>query len=402
MIWLLAGLVLIALATLAAWMLVRRWQMRRWLLPYVWSWRRRRRIRTGEDVHLLLCIADHYEPKAYKADVETGMRRVRHWVEEYPRQFSRFRDRDGRPPRYSFFFPAEEYEPQYLDALGTLCRAGFGEVEIHLHHHNDTPAGLRDKLIKFRDQLIHRHGLLSHDRHTGAPAYGFIHGNWALCNCRPDHMWCGVDNELDILRATGCFADMTFPSAPHPTQPPILNQIYYACDRPGQPRSHELDWPVTQAHPDNAVLLIQGPLLVDWGQRRWGLVPRLENACLQATQPPSMDRLDSWLRAHVQVPQRPDWFFVKVHAHGAPEDAHEVLLGDPMVRFHEGLARRMQEDPHFHVHYVTAREMANLVVAAEAGFAGTVNEARDYQWVSNIHTTAEEIDSQDLRTCVNA
>ena len=58
----------------------------------------------------------------------------------------RFRDSDGRPPRHTFFYPPEEYEPQYLDALTELCQAGFGEVEVHIHHRHDTAESLRDKL----------------------------------------------------------------------------------------------------------------------------------------------------------------------------------------------------------------------------------------------------------------
>ncbi len=90
------------------------------------------------------------------------------------------------------------------------------------------------------------------------------------------------------------------------------------------------------------------------------------------------------MRARVQFPARPDWFFVKLHAHGAPQESHEALLGEPMVRFHQDLARRAREDAHFHYHYVTAREMFNLVKAAEAGWQGSVAAARDYQLVSNL------------------
>ena len=383
MLWMGLGLGMLAAPAALALVFLRRWHMSRWVVPYLRTWRRRRAVQAGEEIHLLLCIADHFEPKANEADLETGRRRVERWLHDYPRQFARFRDRDNRPPRYSFFFPAEEYESTYLDALGQLCRAGFGEVEIHLHHHDDTAASFRAKLLAFRDQLHHRHGLLSHDRHSGAPAYGFIHGNWALCNSRPDGAWCGVNNELAILKETGCYGDFTFPSAPDPTQPPILNTLYFAADCPGQSRSHEIERPLGAEPPADALLMVQGPLLIDWGQRKWGFLPGLENACLQATQPPTPARLDAWLQARVQAPGRADWFFVKLHAHGAPEDAHEVLLGEPMVRFHEELARRMANDPHFHVHYVTAREMANLALAAAEGFKGPVNEARDYRWVSN-------------------
>jgi hypothetical protein len=43
------------------------------------------------------------------------------------------------------------------------------------------------------------------------------------------------------------------------------------------------------------------------------------------------------------------------------------------------LAERAREDARFHVHYVTAREMYNLARAAEAGWDGTVEGARDFE-----------------------
>lgn len=374
-------------AALLAWLVYRRLARRGygWLAPYLLSRARRRAPRQGEPIHVLLCITDHYEPKAGGASVERGRQRVDHWRREFPRQFARFRDSDGKPPRYSYFFPIEEYEPEYLDALAELCRAGYGEVEVHLHHRNDTAENLQASLVAFRDLLVQRHGLLSRHRETGEVQYAFIHGNWGLCNSRPNGDWCGVNNEIPILKETGCYADFTFPSAPDPTQPPKVNRIYYAVDRPGQPCSHHSGWDIGQRPiPPEALLLIEGPLLLDWSRRKWGLIPRLENACVQATQPPSMARLENWLRARIQVPGRPDWYFVKLHAHGASENAHEVLLGEPMVRFHEALAERAAREPSFHFHYVTAREMYNLAKAAEAGFKGSVAEARDYLLVSHV------------------
>ena len=353
------------------WVLRRR-HLDRWIWTYIQESTRRRAPRPNEDVHVLLCIADHYEPRFGGVSLEHGQRRVQHWVEQYPRQFARFRDSDGRPPRHSFFYPAEEYAPELLDALTVLCAQGFGEVEIHLHHDNDTPENLRRTLEQFRDTLAGQHGLLAR-RATGEVAYAFIHGNWALCNSRPDGRYCGVENELEILQETGCYVDMTLPSAPSPTQTPIINRVYHARQRPGRCAHHH------PCSPDEGLMLIQGPLLLDWGKRKLGLLPGIENACLQATQPPSLARLQLWLKARVQVPQRPDWYFVKLHAHGAPEDAHDVLLGDPMVRFHEALADEAKRNSRFHFHYVTAREMYNLARAAQQGYQGTVANARDYE-----------------------
>ncbi|MBO0701213.1 MAG: hypothetical protein J2P46_22640, partial [Zavarzinella sp.] len=313
------------------------------------------------------------------ASMGQARERVRRWVEEYPKLFSAFRDSDGRPPRHSFFYPEEEYEAEFLDDLAGLCRQGFGEVEIHLHHDNDTAENLRRTLTGFKRVLSERHGLLSHDRATGAVAYGFIHGNWALDNARSDGRWCGVNNELDVLRETGCYADFTLPSAPSETQTRTINRIYYAVDDPARPKSHDRGVAVgTARRPDRALMLIQGPLCLDWGRRKAGVVPRIENANLQGTQAPTGQRLDLWLRCRVQVPTRPDWFFVKLHTHGANEANMPVLLGEPMARFHQLLRDRADRDPAFRFHYVTAREMYNLAVAAEASHTGNVLLARDF------------------------
>ena len=364
----------------AAWE-VRRRGYDRWVLPWLLQcWRRRRHpTPPGGPVHVLLCIADHYEPRAGGVDPGTARARVERWVRDYPRRLGGFRDSDGRPPRHTFFYPYDEYDPEHVAALAGLCRAGFGEVELHLHHDGDTADSLRAKLLEAVAVLAGRHGLLPRDRRTGRTAYGFVHGNWALDNSRPDGRWCGVNNELDVLRETGCYADFTFPSAPGPTQPRKVNSLYYAVDDPDRPRSHDrgVDFG-TAPEPPGALPLLQGPLLLDFRRRRWGLIPTTENGCLQASQPPSPERLELWLRARVRVPARPDWYFVKLHAHGAPEEAHEVLLGEPMVRFHQALARRAAADPHFHYHYVTARELFNLAKAAEAGWAGPVAPARDW------------------------
>ena len=97
------------------------------------------------------------------------------------------------------------------------------------------------------------------------------------------------------------------------------------------------------------------------------------------SQPATIERLPLWLRARVQVPSRPDWFFVKLHTHGAEESNQETLLGEPMVRFHSYLRECAERDPQFRYHYVSAREMYNLVKAAESGWKGDVRGARDFE-----------------------
>ena len=373
------ALLLVLLAAACGYACLRRRGLHCWLGSYLLTTRRRRSLPAGEPVHVLLCIADHFEPHNGHASDEQADARVRRWTETYPAAFGNFHDSDGRTPRHTFFYPIEQYNPRHVDALASLCRTGHGEVEIHLHHDNDTSENLRQCLLHARDLLASRHDLLSRHRATGELAYGFVHGNWALDNSRPDGRRCGVNNELDVLRETGCYADFTLPSAPDLTQTRKINSIYYACDDPRRPKSHDSGINVgTGPAPNHALMLIQGPLLLDWGRRKWGLAPRIENGCVQENQCASLHRLDLWLRARVQVPRRPDWFFVKLHAHGANEAGQRALFGESMLHFHKQLARRSREQPLFQFHYVTAREMYNLVRAAEAGWTGSVDEARNF------------------------
>ncbi len=345
------------------------------------------------DFHVFLCIADHFEPKFGRPSMRQARGRVQRWLHEYPRRFDEFQDSDGRSPRHTFFYPLEDYEAEFLDGLGELCRQGFGEVEVHLHHEGETAEQLRDILTDYKHLVAQQHGLLASHRDTGNISYGFIHGNWALCNSRPDGRWCGINHELDVLRETGCYADFTMPSAPHVTQTRTINSIYYATNRPGYPKSHDRGIELGKGpQPPASLMLIQGPLVPYWRSSRFRILPRLENGCLQASQPPALPRLEDWLRARVQVPTRPDWFFVKLHCHGAPENAHETLLGKPMVDFHRSLAKYAEQFPHFKYHYVSAREMYNLARAAEAGYQGSVVGALDYELVWNGDTESFLLD----------
>ena len=324
---------------------------------------------TGDrPLHVFLCVVDHYEPMVAGAPMPVQRERVDRWVRDYPRSVAGIEDSRGRGPQHTFCYPAEEYNPEHIEKLAGLCRQGHGEVEVHLHHDNDTAEHLRETLEKFKETLFHQHGLLRKNG-RGEITYGFVHGNWALCNSRPDGRWCGVNNELTVLRQTGCYADFTMPSAPNSTQTVTVNSIYYATDRPPRPKAHDVGIAarVGQAPPDEGLLLIQGPLALDWRRRKWGILPRLENAELHGGFPPTMPRFDLWLRAGVGVVGRPDWVFVKLHTHGALERNANMLLGEPMRAFHRDLAAYAAQRPGLQYHYVTAREMAELVHQAEAG-----------------------------------
>ncbi len=126
-------------------------------------------------------------------------------------------------PAAHVLLSGEEYDGLLLEPLARLVEAGLGEVEVHLHHDGDTRATLREKLERTLAAFA-SHGVVPRDD-ARRPAWAFIHGNWSLANGRPDGRWCGVDDELRCLHELGCYADFTFPSAPDPCQPPVVNAI---------------------------------------------------------------------------------------------------------------------------------------------------------------------------------
>jgi hypothetical protein len=340
----------------------------------------------SRETHLILCVCDHFEPFHDAARAE-ALNRVRRWETEFPALSASARDSTGHPPCHTFFYPIEQYDEEVLTRLAALCRATRCETEIHLHHNNDTAENLAATLAQGKANLA-KHNLLSTDP-TGALRFGFIHGNWALDNSHPQRAHCGVRNELRGLREAGCYADFTMPSAPDPTQTATVNSIYYATPT-DRPKSHNHGCPVRAGVPaqNNDLLLVQGPLGLNWRSRKWGLLPRIENADLTPRNPPTPDRLRLWLNLNIHVEGRPEWLFAKLHTHGGLPRNMDMLLGEPMRRFHQSLSEFAVSHPNFHYHYVTARELVNIVHAAESGQTGSPGDYRDFLYTSRLRPPA--------------
>lgn len=329
--------------------------------------------------HIMFAIADHFEPAVGNPGIEVERRRVRQWVRGYPECFASFRDADGRPPQHTFFFPAEEYRCEHLDRLAEPAAAGYCEVEIQLHHDNDTAANTRKALLRFTEQL-RGHGFLGSDRAQGERVFAFVHGNWALDNSRPDGRWCGVNDELRLLSACGCYADFTLPSAPSATQTRRINSIYYAADDPDKPKSHDDGEPVrVGGSATGDLMIVQGPLSVRMFGGRLGILPRLENGNLTRATGITPSRIAAWVNTHVTVAGRPEWVFVKLYTHGCDPRNQDFLLGRPMLFLHEHLNMRYNDGTQYKLHYVTAREMYNIIKAAERGLTGDPGTYRDLE-----------------------
>ncbi len=369
-----------------------------WITVYGWQ-RLVRGALPARSIHLIIGLADHFEP-SYVPNVPSGtcaefaeqMRRIERWCREYPKMADPYRDHHGRPFRHTYFYPAEQYHEPVIERLAEHCQAGWGEIEIQLHHGMnaaDTAENTRRVILEFRDAL-EGHGCLSRLDDSGPPRYAFVHGNWALANSAGGR-WCGVDNEMQILAETGCYADFTLPSAPSSAQISKINAIY-ECARPLNQRAPHRRGRNLEVgrRPTVFPLIIQGPLQLRFttNRRAWTL-PRIENGDLSTANPPSMYRLGLWRNAAVTVRGRPEWVFIKLHCHGMDPHDEAAMLGEPIRHFLRELIESSKEGSEYKLHFVTAREMVNIVFAACDGFEGDPHAYRDYRLklISFVRTT---------------
>jgi hypothetical protein len=309
-------------------------------------------------------------------------RRLIKWCREYPAAVSAWRDNEGLPLRHTYFYPAEDFDERLIDRLAEFCHSGWGEIEIHLHHGvevADTSGATRDKLVALRDALVAR-GCLSRDFGIGEPRYGFVHGNWALANSDHGH-FCGVDDEMQILADTGCYADFTLP-APSAAQIGKINAIY-ECALPldrAAPQRRGFDLRCGRK-PLIFPLLIQGPLMLDLGgEKRRRPFVSIENSELSGVNPPTLRRLQLWKKAQITVQGRPDWLFIKLHCHGLQEADESAMLGPPIQQFLRELIGGGGNGSQYLVHFVTMREMANIALAACDNCSGNPGEYRDFRF----------------------
>jgi len=364
----------------------RRLSYLRWLPGYSWQQLTRRQPRGS--VHLIFALADHFEPAIVpedgraRAPYDEQERRLEAWCRDYPEAVREFRDSSGRPFVHTYFYPAEQDDRALVARLAEHCHSGWGEVEIHLHHGIDgatSAAETRRQLAGFRDRLANDHGCLSYVDGSGAPHYAFVHGNFALANSANGY-GCGVDEEMKILAETGCYADLTLPTgAFHRAQIAKVNSIY-ECALPLDRRApHRKGRDLRLGRPLRTFpVIIQGPLMLDFDRSSRSGFGRFETAALTDANPPSLRRLRLWRRASISVQGRPDWLFIKLHCHSMYPNHRRAVLGEAMQSFLSELVAGAGERKET-LHFVTAREMVNMLWAACDGREGDPDQYRDYR-----------------------
>jgi hypothetical protein len=326
-----------------------------WFPGYVRS--RLHNWRSAPPGRVWVALADHWEPYWLQPSDDVARERVDVWAKYWPQVAARHTDSVGRPPQYTFYYPEEEYRPEFLDKVAAMVRQGIGDVDVHIHHGGEGEQKFLDRMNGFIDVLSNRHGLLR--KHHGRTVFGFIHGNWALDNSRPDGLCCGLNNEITLLRDLGCYADFTMPSGNSPTQSRTVNTIYWVTDDPLRPRSFDRGVPVrpgVKAAGD--LLMIPGPIGIRWNGR---LKPRVETGEVAHQDWPTDYRVERWLDL---APRIGNNIFIKLYTHGTQERNYQaLLLNGALDRLYELLSANCRRHGH-ELRYVTTWEMRQAVDAA--------------------------------------
>lgn len=318
-------------------------------------------------LHILFFTVDHYEPGVGNVDEDEEIKRVDNLLNKYPLITKNNKDSYGNKPKRTWFFPPHYHRLNHLEKLVHLCSNGYGEIELHLHHgkkNSDTKENLKETL----KQCIKEYSLFGiFGEENGYKKYGFIHGDWALDNSLKGK-FCGVNNELVILKETGCYADFTFPACGKSniaSNPLKINSIFYAKDNPDRPRSHIYGKSVrSDRKPYGDLMLIQGPLFPFYSKAN-PFKLKTGGEAINGNPPVGFNRIDKWVQSNIHIGGGENIIFIKTHTHGATDE--KAVLGVEIQFIFNYLETNYNDGKKYVLHYVTAREAYNIVKAIECG-----------------------------------
>lgn len=358
----------------------------KWIIRYVrMYWQKKE-----NPIHLLFCMIDHYEPGTGKVSKEEEIKRVDELIARYPKLVAGHQDFYGNLPKRTWFFPPHYHRFGSLKKMVQLCEQGYGEIELHLHHGKkkpDSAENLRKTLLQCIQEYS-QFGIFGSK--NGRKRFGFVHGDWALDNSR-NGKFCGVNNELQILKEVGCYADFTFPSV-YPSTPWQINSIFYAVDNPKRPKSHSRGSEVEFGKSGQGdLMIIQGPLFPFLKNGKiTGL--RVFGDVVDGRPPVDEKRIDSWIKTGIHIKGKPSWIIVKVHTHGATDA--DAVLGKEMNFIFNYLEKKYNDGKSYVLHYVTARELYNIISALEDGLkASNPEDFRDYKIAPPTYDSSPPIES---------
>ena len=230
--------------------------------------------------------------------------------------------------------PASSIAPHFLDALAELARGGFGEVEVHLHHDGDTATTLRADIADYLGKYAAARPPVARRRRAAALR---VHPRQLVPRQRAPRRPLVRRRRRDPAALSTPAATPTSRSRRRPTSASRTSstrstgrpatwrarRAYEAGERARVGDAHARSPP----HDRRAARARAAPAL--------GV--RIENGALTAAIRRRPRACATGSTQGIHVDGRPEWVFVKVHTHGAPEKNAASLLGDGGRALHRAL-----------------------------------------------------------------
>ncbi len=278
-------------------------------------------------------------------------------------------DSDGREFQLTFACPGRNPDSTTLHMLTEYCRRGLGEVEYLIPWDYSSEESMREEL----EQGLRRFNSRGWMNTVGSEV------RFAVVRERNsgEREEADLRRQASVLSDLGCYADMSFPGVRSSRPQSRVNTMFMVSSADNEPYN-ESDELRAGRLGKGGLLVIEGPFLIDWTDWRLTLRPYVEDGHLSPEAPPDPGRVDSWIRANVHVIGQPNWIFVKLTIDGLSNATSARSLRHSLDRSLMYLEEVCNDDEMYRLHYVTAREMYNVAMAAQALKNGNAGLFRDY------------------------
>lgn len=357
-ILILLTILVLSVATITTFSYVKRDDLHRWLIPYIKT--RSQRGAAKYPVNLYVAVCNHFSPFYKGVSQEIAEHRVATWCREYPKFALQHCDSHGKYPIHTFFYNERDYNPRFMDSLCKLSKNGFADIEILACSTQGNPYNLKRRVEEFRDVLYHHHGLLEMSQ-QGEITFGYVHDNTHSYHTArsTDFSQLDLTDRSCALKSSGCYADFSNNYAPEFAQSSFFNSIFFtAASDKTTDTQYRINLARVNHWPESDLLTIQGPLALNWQNRVFGVLPKVENGELGYYRRFTPRRVALWLNSQIYVHGAENHLFLKLHTLGAVDCNVRYLLGEMGLHclYHE-LENNYNDGSDYVLHYVSAREM---------------------------------------------
>jgi hypothetical protein len=159
----------------------------------------------------------------------------------------------------------------------------------------------------------------------------------------------------------------------------MVNKVFYAKGKVNCAKAYNRGEEVAVGSTQkDRLMIIQGPL----GVRPRGIgnffLPAIECAEISNINPLTSERIDFWVNTRIRVKGRNNLIFIKLHTHGAWEGCSRTWFDGSLDKMLDYFEKRYNDRGRYCLHYVSAREMYNVIKALEAGVAHYTLDLRNF------------------------